>query len=1441
MSSESKMAFRSAVLGGALVAWLLLLGAGPSHATLRVLRSDATALELEWTQESLDLVEMPGSGAALVARAPRIAGAAGRPESGAPDLPFLVELVGLPYESEPRVRVVSVTVGRERVPDLARVPYEEVVFDPDGSARVELTLARPPGAPLPGRAADRWADVPTSGIIRGQRVGHLEIHPFRWDEATGELQWARRLVLRLEYGPEGARSQPGGAAPSADGSELLATRLLNGNVAGRWRRARPAAEPRAAAGGGYSFAESSNWVKFPIDGAGIYRVDYSTFQSMGYDPAGIDPNSIRVFSGTNLELEESLVTDPRPFMTECALLDLGDGQGGLGQFDLQDRFLFYALGTKGWGSEYDPALPRTEHVDHWYTDQSYYWLTWSGAARGDEKRMSIRSVVPQDPPPASGFKRSAPHRIHLEQNNVDDFRYRHEDGWVWEDLNGRGVNRLYEIDVERPAASRAGFLQARMYSYEKSAADPYRAVELRIGQDPITRWIWRHRSGNAQFDVTGCFEGLLVNGRNEIRVGVDLGIPQTRDHVFTGWFDLEYDRELVARGGNTLKFFSAASPPILPTHVFADSISNPDEPVTTVIHCDPPPALLYGNDHWTLQGFDAAPSEIFLFDVSDQHDVVRLDYGAPNGAAAPYNIRFSDPGGSGGATTWYYATTLAGVKRLPTGEAVVHRDLRQITHARYLIIYHPSLAEGANRLAAIRSALGEESLTTMAVSIQEVYDQFSWGLKDPTAIRDYLWTVTDTPSFVVLLGDAAFDTKGFQSGSPENMVPTYSKRYRTISLDYAGSENTKFYSTDDYFGYLDAGDYTGSLPGLDAAIGRYPVRTPEQLDGMLDKLEVYLSYAMAGQWQNRVILVADDEMILDDQQREPWHTQQVEVLATGLFPPALDRVKIYLTEYARNDFGKKPEAQKDFIEEFTRGALMTTYTGHGDAATMSQEEVFVSQKIPDLLNENRYTVFSTFSCTVSRYDLLSGDSMAELLLFYDRGGAVTTFASGGLVYPNPSSDLNQEWLSAMYGTPYLIPTYSRYVRPIGEAALLAKFLVRQNVENNEKYVLLGDPALRVRFGTKLVEFDSLTVDTQFVGAGADSLLRVVRGTVRDEYGEVLDGTHGFPAFNGTAFVHVTEGADDGGYDYLTPSGAPQHIDYVLEGVTTYRGEVPVTAGRFQVAFYLSQGVVPGNRGRISVFALSEGSTVDASGAYDSLQIAPTITPEQVDDTEGPAITVRFEGYDQFIDGDFLFTDTPVLDVDFEDPSGVNLRPFPQFARLEAEIDDRERIELGDDFSYLNGSVTHGRVRRILSLAPGAHRLAIKAFDNVGNRSSLAVNFTIVLPENSFDLVDDYTAVYPNPFRENVDFLFRLTHGADVTLKVFTIAGRKVYQTEETFYAGGTGPGAGSGDKRIRWDGRDDNGRPLANGTYLYKLEAVNLDSEGRKRSDEIVGHVVRMR
>ena len=71
--------------------------------------------------------------------------------------------------------------------------------------------------------------------------------------------------------------------------------------------------------------------------------------------------------------------------------------------------------------------------------------------------------------------------------------------------------------------------------------------------------------------------------------------------------------------------------------------------------------------------------------------------------------------------------------------------------------------------------------------------------------------------------------------------------------------------------------------------------------------------------------------------------------------------------------------------------------------------------------------------------------------------------------------------------------------------------------------------------------------------------------------------------------------------------------------------------------------------------------------------------------------------------------------------------------------------------------------------------------------------------------------YPNPFNGSTVLPFVAPHRASVTLHVYNLRGQRVRTLIEGEVASGYGEAS--------WDGRDQHGRPVAGGVYLYRLES----------------------
>lgn len=74
------------------------------------------------------------------------------------------------------------------------------------------------------------------------------------------------------------------------------------------------------------------------------------------------------------------------------------------------------------------------------------------------------------------------------------------------------------------------------------------------------------------------------------------------------------------------------------------------------------------------------------------------------------------------------------------------------------------------------------------------------------------------------------------------------------------------------------------------------------------------------------------------------------------------------------------------------------------------------------------------------------------------------------------------------------------------------------------------------------------------------------------------------------------------------------------------------------------------------------------------------------------------------------------------------------------------------------------------------------------------------------------ALYPNPFRSTVTLEYDVQDAQHVKLDVFDVTGRRVRTLVDGFQPAGA--------MRAEWNGRDEAGRHVASGTYLFRLEVA---------------------
>lgn len=249
-----------------------------------------------------------------------------------------------------------------------------------------------------------------------------------------------------------------------------------------------------------------------------------------------------------------------------------------------------------------------------------------------------------------------------------------------------------------------------------------------------------------------------------------------------------------------------------------------------------------GRSQATVEGF--SQSNIRVMDITSPHAVRELA-GQVTKQETGYAVTVTAEGED---ERTFLAFTDARAKQPETLLANVPSEWYQPTHAADLVIIaHAAFHSSVAPLKALREAQG---LTVALIDVADVYDEFNFGDKSPSALRHFLHhaaTVWQTPPrFVLLVGDASSDPHNYLELGDVDFVPT--QFVATAFLETA---------SDDWFVDFD-GD---SVPEL--AIGRLPVQTVEEADIVVAKLLGYGQTGTPGPWTRDALVVADHPDIFD--------------------------------------------------------------------------------------------------------------------------------------------------------------------------------------------------------------------------------------------------------------------------------------------------------------------------------------------------------------------------------------------------------------------------------------------------------------------------------------------------------------------------------------------------------------------------------------------------
>jgi hypothetical protein len=799
-----------------------------------------------------------------------------------------------------------------------------------------------------------------------------------------------------------------------------------------------------------------------------------------------------------------------------------------------------------------------------------------------------------------------------------------------------------------------------------------------------------------------------------------------------------------------------------------------------------------------------------LFDIADRRNPVEITGGNLSGGTLTFDDTVSEF-----SHKRYY---ISGLSRFKSPGAVTRYemdDLRDVAlpenRADEIIITYDGFREQALNFAQHREQ--NYGIRTRVVATSEIYNQFSSGLLDPTAIRDFLkfafenWA-EPAPTFAFFIGDGNYDFRNNQGNNVRNYVPPF--------------ENTSW-MTDEHFiyfgneGYLDTD--TNFIP--DMVIGRLNARSAQEVDDFLAKTIDYdLSHDL-GTWRHRIVIVADDNL-KGNNVSETFHTSQAEVLANRHTPAKFDPVKIYLIEYPMEAGLEKPKAREAVVSAFNQGALIVNYIGHGSANLWADERIFRRiQDIPRLTNGKKMSLVFTASCSIGKYDIPSVECMAEELIRGGTNGTISVISATRDVYAQQNARLNELLFDQLL---------VRDSAGIGESLYMAK-LVNSNGnrtdDNDRLYMVFGDPA-------QLLQFPKYDVNMTLA---PDSLVAL---TVDSVSGEVVNDLGAIQSdFNGTVWVTVKDGNTNRSItlrDQINnPLPPPNTITFLSPGPSIFIGPADVRNGQFTSRFFIPKDVSYGSRGA-RIYAYAENGAFDALGEKDSILVSGSLPSLQ--DSAGPAILLVADGR-TFSAGRTMVPSNFTLGAEISDEHGINITGQLGHS-IVVSIDDGEVFE-GDVTGYFRfnqGDYRGGRLEyRMPELPLGEHTISVKAWDNFNN-SSMVTSGIEVVATNKLEITDVMN--YPNPVRASdngTSFQYCLNNDVDrVTIKIFTEAGRKIKTIELT-----SDEMTQMDCNQTPWNLLDADGDQLANGIYIYQVRAQRQNGAGAKEEADETGKLVILR
>ena len=1074
---------------------------------------------------------------------------------------------------------------------------------------------------------------------------------------------------------------------------------------------------------------------------------------------GLDnPSNPKIF-GNNFGQLSYYNDAPKPDdLKELSILTV---TGSDGIFNEGDYLLFYAQGTGRW--KYNSVTGEYDHLHHNYSDTAFYFLT-SGSSPGQRIQTATQPSQP------ASYTSSESDALYIHEQ--DD-----------ENLIKSGREWFQQISSLHIDPGFTGLLTSEIKYNIRVAARASVPTIFRFYEGSSLKKSIQVQGVNL-FDYTGTYAQITDSSGSfqpsSTSPVYDLTFYNNGENGAHGWLDY-----ITLQGRRSNSFYG-------PLVQYCDSRS-------------------VGAGRITGFTIRSLIHNAIIWDVTDPVNVKQIQYDQTT-----ENFTFKSATDTLKTFIAFMASNAAVPIILPA--QVSNQDLHSSAPADMIIVTHPLFRSYAEKLAQIHLNNGE--IISQIVTPQQIYNEFSGGIPDIVAIRNFLRMKFQKQKdsahplkYLLLFGDGSYENKTQPPDNP-NFIPTYQSENSNVVVSS--------FTSDDFYGLLDDGE--GEAEGTEEiGIGRLPVSDTTQAGIVLSKIKRYLDPANMGDWKNVICLTADDE-------DGNTHMSDAEGLAAVLKDsvPVYNVDKIYLDAFHQVttvNGQSYPDVTKAINDRMNAGCLIFNYTGHGNESGLAAERVVKTEDINSWKNGGKLPLFITATCEFSRFDdininlatrkMTENTSAGEIVLLNKDGGGIALMSTTRVVYSAPNYNLNRNIFSCAFDRDELGNSMS-----FGDIIKIAKNNSGSG-PNKRNFTLLGDPALKLAYpyyGNVITD----SINNVSVSQKTDSLKALsvitVAGHLEDPAGKMMT------AFNGMVSPIVYD--KESKVKTLANDGGPK-MTFNIRNNILFSGKTRAKDGRFKFTFIIPQDIdYSFGYGKISYYASSDKE--DMNGSYNDI-IVGGFSESMLADNEGPEIKLYMN--DTLFRNGGITDSNPILLALINDNGGINTTGSGIGHNITGFLDNEPNRSFVLN-SYFENDIDNYRRGKILynlsGLTEGNHSLTIKAWDNFNNSSEKTILFQ-VLTGGKFLLKNLYN--YPNPFSAATNITLehnRPDNVLDITINIFNIDGRiiRIIKTRVE-PAGYTLP-------PVNWDGNDEGGRRVGKGMYPYTVTIVTGNGDVARATGRMI-------